>query len=433
MNDSTFTLGIVGARGHTGAELIKLVAATPAPGTGLRVLARARRAAPVRPSPGIPGRPAVREPDADAVAAKGVDAVILALPNGLAAPFVAHWMAKPDTVIVDLSADYRFDNSWYYGLPELTRAATTARSTSATRAAMPRRCSWRCIRCWTCWPARRSASVSPATPVPVPRRRTRTTSNLADNLMPYALTNHVHEREVSVQLGVAVEFMPHVAPHFRGITLTANLWLNRVQTREQIVERFQQAYAGEPLIEVVDEAPWVSRIAGRHGAQVGGFTLAPGGKRVVVVATLDNLLKGAATQAMQNPQPRAGHRRTDVDPALNTPSGAPMADLLWKPGVAVDAQIQTFLAGDDVILDREFFLHDIAASAAHAQGLQHIGILSADELAGAARTGGAGAGLPRRPLRAGYAVRRWSLGNRSAPDRTPRRRRPQDPHRPQPQ
>ncbi len=46
-----------------------------------------------------------------------------------------------------------------------------------------------------------------------------------------------------------------------------------------------------------------------------------------------------------------------------------MADLLWqKPGVAVDAQIQTFLAGDDVILDREFFLHDIAASAAHAAG-----------------------------------------------------------------
>ncbi|HEY9253845.1 MAG TPA: argininosuccinate lyase [Stenotrophomonas sp.] len=60
-----------------------------------------------------------------------------------------------------------------------------------------------------------------------------------------------------------------------------------------------------------------------------------------------------------------------------------MTNLLWqKPGVAVDAQIQRFLAGDDVILDREFFLHDIQASKAHAEGLQHIGILSADELAG---------------------------------------------------
>jgi argininosuccinate lyase len=58
-----------------------------------------------------------------------------------------------------------------------------------------------------------------------------------------------------------------------------------------------------------------------------------------------------------------------------------MSDLLWqKPGVAVDAEIQRFLAGDDVVLDREFFLHDIRASAAHAEGLQRIGILSAGEL-----------------------------------------------------
>lgn len=58
-----------------------------------------------------------------------------------------------------------------------------------------------------------------------------------------------------------------------------------------------------------------------------------------------------------------------------------MSDLLWqKPGVAIDASIQAFLAGDDVILDREFFLHDIRASRAHAQGLERIGILSAAEL-----------------------------------------------------
>ena len=58
-----------------------------------------------------------------------------------------------------------------------------------------------------------------------------------------------------------------------------------------------------------------------------------------------------------------------------------MADLLWqKPGVEVDAKIQAFLAGDDVLLDREFFLFDIQASRAHAEGLQRIGILSQDEL-----------------------------------------------------
>ena len=60
-----------------------------------------------------------------------------------------------------------------------------------------------------------------------------------------------------------------------------------------------------------------------------------------------------------------------------------MSGLLWqKPGVKVDERIQRFLAGEDVILDREFFLFDIEASRAHAQGLQRISILSASELAG---------------------------------------------------
>ncbi len=63
-----------------------------------------------------------------------------------------------------------------------------------------------------------------------------------------------------------------------------------------------------------------------------------------------------------------------------------MSDLLWqKPGLQVDARIQAFLAGDDVVLDREFFLHDITASAAHAEGLQRIGILTMDELDGLKR------------------------------------------------
>ena len=60
-----------------------------------------------------------------------------------------------------------------------------------------------------------------------------------------------------------------------------------------------------------------------------------------------------------------------------------MSDLLWqKPGIAVDAAIQSFLAGDDVVLDRAFFLHDIAASRVHAEGLQRIGILTTTELRG---------------------------------------------------
>ncbi|MCT7085095.1 hypothetical protein M1744_23385, partial [Salmonella enterica subsp. enterica serovar Oranienburg] len=66
------------------------------------------------------------------------------------------------------------------------------------------------------------------------------------------------------------------------------------------VNRFKAAYEGEKLVHVVDEAPWVSHIAHKHHVDIGGFAVSNDGKRVVVVATLDNLLKGAATQAMQN-------------------------------------------------------------------------------------------------------------------------------------
>jgi N-acetyl-gamma-glutamyl-phosphate reductase len=110
----------------------------------------------------------------------------------------------------------------------------------------------------------------------------------------------MHEKEASRHLGIPVEFMPHVAPHFRGLTVTTNLYLSRALKREDVLARFQRAYEGEKLVRVLDEAPWVSLIAGKHHAEIGGFALSADGKRVVVVATLDNLLKGAATQAMQN-------------------------------------------------------------------------------------------------------------------------------------
>lgn len=302
MSEKTFTVGIVGARGYTGAELIRLLAAHPAIELAFvssRELAGQRVA---EHNPAYSGTLCYENLDAEAVAAKGVDAVVLALPNGLAAPFVAAIDAvRPQTVIVDLSADYRFDPSWYYGLPELTRS----RAAGKTRIANP-----------GCYATGMQLAIAPMRDVLAGPPQcfgvsgwsgagtTPSDKNnpqlLADNLMPYALTNHVHEREVTAQLGFPVEFMPHVAPHFRGITLTINLWLSQPLSVEQIKARYQDAYQQEPLVEVVDQAPWVSRIAGRNGVQIGGFTLAPGGKRVVVVATIDNLLKGAATQALQN-------------------------------------------------------------------------------------------------------------------------------------
>ena len=296
------TVGIVGARGHTGAELIRLLARHPRLELAFvssRELDGQRVA---DHNDGYAGDLRFESLDPAAVAAKRADAVVLALPNGKAAPYVAALAeAAPDTVIVDLSADHRFDDGWYYGLPELTRG----RHAGQKRISNP-----------GCYATAMQLAIAPlldelagppqcfgvsgysgAGTTPSDKNDVEL---LRGNLMPYALADHTHEREVGRQLGTPVEFMPHVAPHFRGITMTVNLHLREPAALDEVRERYRRRYAEEPLVNVVDDAPWVSRIAGRHGVELGGFTLAPDGRRLVVVATLDNLLKGAATQALQN-------------------------------------------------------------------------------------------------------------------------------------
>jgi N-acetyl-gamma-glutamyl-phosphate reductase len=302
MATSKKRIGIVGARGHTGAELIRLVAAHPAlelAYVSSRELDGQRVDAYVSEYRGDLrySAPAHEElPSLDA------DVVVLALPNGKASVCVdAFDAAGKDPVLIDLSADYRFDNKWYYGLPELTRNKWRGEK----RVSNP-----------GCYATAIQLSIAPlkdllaAPPVcfgvsgysgagTTPSDKNNP-EKLRDNLMPYSLTGHTHEKEASRHLGIPVEFLPHVAPHFRGLTVTTNLYLSRPHKREDVQARFQNAYGGEKLVRVVDEAPWVSQVAGKHHVEIGGFAMSEDGKRVVVVATLDNLLKGAATQAMQN-------------------------------------------------------------------------------------------------------------------------------------
>lgn len=296
------TLGIVGARGHTGAELIRLVAGHPhleLAFVSSRELAGERVADHGDAYRGELRYEAIAH---DQVAARGADVVVLALPNGKSAEIVAGIdAAAPQTLVVDLSADHRFDPAWYYGLPEITRGRYAGQkriSNPGCYATAMQLAIWPMLEYLAGPP--QCFGVSGYSGAGTTASDKNNIELLRDNLMPYSLADHMHEREVSAQLRVPVEFMPHVAPHFRGITLTANLWLREPVTVDWVRARYEQRYAGEPLVDVVEPAPWVSRIAGRHGVEIGGFTVAPGGKRLVVVATLDNLLKGAATQAMQN-------------------------------------------------------------------------------------------------------------------------------------
>ena len=294
-------IGLVGARGYVGEELIKLIDAHPQMELGF-VSSRERDGERVGEHiEGFVGDLRYRNIAHESLTEERVDAYVLALPNGKAAACVASIDTRADApVILDLSADYRFDDGWYYGLPELTRDAYAGQR----RISNP-----------GCYASAMQFAIAPlrdALAAPVQcfgvsgwsgAGTTPSDKNnpelLRDNLMPYALIDHMHEREVTRHCA-PVEFMPHVAPHFRGLSVTANLHLDAAMTRDQVLAPYRDFHAGEPLVRVVGEAPWVSRIAGRHHAEVGGFTLSADGRRLVVVSTLDNLLKGAATQAVQN-------------------------------------------------------------------------------------------------------------------------------------
>ena len=295
-------IGLIGARGYVGSELIRLIAAHPKFELGF-VSSRERVGQSVSThDTGYAGDLTYVNLDAEQAAQQSVDALILALPNDMAEAYVnAVDLHSPNTVLLDLSADYRFDSNWYYGLPELTRADAAGKN----RISNP-----------GCYATAMQLAIAPmaqliAGPVqcfgvsgysgagtsPSDKNNPET---LRDNLIPYHLVGHVHEREVSFHRQHAIEFMPHVAAFFRGLTVTSNIHLKHAMPLHGIIEMYQAFYADEPLLQVTHEVPWVSRCAGKHGAQIGGFSLSASHQRLVVVSALDNLLKGAATQAIQN-------------------------------------------------------------------------------------------------------------------------------------
>ncbi|KAF2135978.1 uncharacterized protein K452DRAFT_322721 [Aplosporella prunicola CBS 121167] len=313
-------VALIGARGYTGQALIDLM--NNHPNMDLRHVSSRELAG--KKLQGYSKREITYEnlspDDVRKMAEKGeVDCWVMAMPNGVCKPFVdaIDEVGNPETVIVDLSADYRFDSKWTYGLPELIDRSKIA---NATRIANP-----------GCYATAAQIGIAPlvdfigggqptvfgvsgysgAGTKPSPKNDVQ---NLTNNLIPYSLTDHIHEREISDQLKTAVGFIPHVAVWFQGIHHTINIPLKQEMKARDIRQLYQDRYAGEKLIKVVGESPLVKNISGRHGVEVGGFAVHSSGKRVVVNATIDNLLKGAATQCLQNMNLALGYGEYDGIP-----------------------------------------------------------------------------------------------------------------------
>ena len=221
-NTKPARVALIGARGYTGQALINLLNAHP--NMDLRHVSSRELAG--QKLKGYNKRDITYEnltpEDVRRKEDRGeIDCWVMALPNGVCKPFVdaVELGASKSSVIVDLSADYRFDQYWTYGLPELVDRAKIAK---ATRISNP-----------GCYATAAQIGIAPLVPFlggqptvfgvsgysgagtkPSPKNDV---ENLTDNIIPYSLTDHIHEREISVQLGTSVAFIPHVAVWFQGI------------------------------------------------------------------------------------------------------------------------------------------------------------------------------------------------------------------------
>lgn len=296
----SITTGLIGARGYTGKELLALILDHPQ----FQLICASSREMDGQAVSAYVGRPGTdvvfRNIQPEDI--PKLDSCILALPNGYAASYVEALLKRnPDCVICDLSADYRFDQDWYYGLPELYRAASSDKKLIANPG---------------CYATAMQLAIAPIVDQVKDTPRCFGVSGfsgagtkpsdknneelLADNLMPYSPVNHIHEREVSRHLNHPVHFMPHVAQFFRGISMTVDLTLKEPMQPETVFELFATAYRDEALVQIQESIPQISQVRFKQNARVGGFSMSQDGTRLVVYSVLDNLLKGAASQALQN-------------------------------------------------------------------------------------------------------------------------------------
>lgn len=126
----------------------------------------------------------------------------------------------------------------------------------------------------------------------------------ADNLSAYSVFGHRHTGELLEQLGLTdeqIQFTPHLLPIPRGIFSTIYLRLKQSSSASAIEARFREFYAGSPLVRIhkAPALPQIQHVAGTNRCDI-GLEVAPDGKRLVLVSCLDNLLKGASAQAVQN-------------------------------------------------------------------------------------------------------------------------------------
>ncbi len=331
--EARLRVSIVGATGYVGAELIRLLARHPAVDV-VGLVGRDRVDVPVGRihahlgSTGLAVDSAV--PDSDAV--------FLALPHGVAAGLVGDWFERGTTVI-DLGPDFRLRAPsdyprWYgfehprpellteavYGLPELHRAELAGlRDGAPDRPGL--------VGAPGCYPTATLLALAPLaragligdlvvdakSGVSGAGRETKADlmfGEVNESVKAYGVGGHRHVAEIEQELAAlgssatanpgaaAVDFLPHLIPMTRGILAACHVRPTRVVDQAELDALYADAYAGEPFVQVVDSPPATRHVAGSNQARIHVSLDARTG-RILVLSVIDNLVKGAAGQAIQ--------------------------------------------------------------------------------------------------------------------------------------
>jgi len=333
-------VGIVGASGYTGSELIRLLVMHPEQVELTCVTSRTFAGQYVgHVLPNLRGLVDLKfENLAPEEVADRADIVFLGLPHKSSMEFAPRFL-ELGVRVIDFSADYRLKNAdvyekWYqehtsphllkeavYGLPELHRAEILEASLIANPG---------------CYPAGAILALLPALKSGVsesegiivdsksgmsgagrsPTEATHFPSRY-DNFTAYKVGAHRHQPEIEQELSsamgedITVCFVPHYVPMSRGILTTAYLRLSRSISTVELLDIYSRYYEGEPFVRVLDEGemPQTQAVRGSNYCDI-GVKVVEESELAVVVSAIDNLTKGASGQALQNMNIMAGFDET---------------------------------------------------------------------------------------------------------------------------
>jgi N-acetyl-gamma-glutamyl-phosphate reductase len=320
-------VGIVGGTGYTGVELLRLLAAHP--GVDLRVItSRSEEGTAVADMfPNLRGHVDLRFSAPDAAVLKACDVVFFATPNGIAMTQVRE-LLEAGVKVIDLAADFRIKDlavweKWYgmqhacpelvaeavYGMPEINREAIRGAQLVANPGCYPTAVTLGFLPLLEAGLVDVQGLVADCKSGASGAGRGASVATLLceidSSFKAYAVAGHRHLPEISEKLGllangeVGLTFVPHLLPMIRGIHAT--LYARLSDTGADLQTLFEQRYADEAFVDVMPAGshPETRTVRGGNMCRI-AVHRPQGGDTVVVLSVIDNLVKGAAGQAVQN-------------------------------------------------------------------------------------------------------------------------------------